>query len=585
MQKPMLQKKFLPFLLVALFLSCADAHAAKQLATGKRVALVIGNGAYKASPLRNPANDAKDVAAALRGLGFEVICKTDAGKRDMVEATRTFGRKSQGAEAALFFYAGHGMQVRGTNYLIPVDADVHSEAEVEFEGVDANRILAQMEGAGAAVNIVILDACRDNPFRSFRSATRGLAVVRAVTGSVVVYATAPGDVAADGSGRNSPFTTNLLKHMATPGLGVDAMFKRVGAGVSQQSHGGQTPWISSCLFGEFYMAGQGPSGRPQPATPAVAPPPQAQPSLDDLVAMADRKQAAELAAKEREKAKKQEALEDIKKYRALVASSPGLKDQAWQALAAKYPALLAGLASGDIEGFAVNFQPDPGGTWTDPVTGMEFVRVPGGCFKMGSNNGDADERPVHEVCVNGFWMGKYEVTQAEWRSIMGNIPFRNKSDRHPAQNVTWNDTQAFIRALNDRSGDSFRLPTEAEWEYAARSGGRDETYSGGDNVDWVAWCKLNTSSRTKPVGEKSPNGLGLHDMSGNAWEWCQDWYGENYYSHSPRNNPRGPGGGAKRVIRGGASFCEPKLVRAANRNSYFPDINVDDYGFRLLRTE
>ncbi len=175
----------------------------------------------------------------------------------MVSAVSSFGRKASGAEVALFFYAGHGMQVNGANYLIPVGASVESSADVEFEAMKANRILAQMENADAKVNLVILDACRDNPFQSFRSASRGLAMVRAVSGSVIVYATAPGDVAADGKGRNSPFTRDLLKHIATPGLTVKGVFNKTGAGVSRATKGRQSPWINSSLYEDFYLVAEG----------------------------------------------------------------------------------------------------------------------------------------------------------------------------------------------------------------------------------------------------------------------------------------------------------------------------------------
>ncbi|MGE4298007.1 MAG: formylglycine-generating enzyme family protein [Desulfovibrionaceae bacterium] len=226
----------------------------------------------------------------------------------------------------------------------------------------------------------------------------------------------------------------------------------------------------------------------------------------------------------------------------------------------------------------------PGFPYTDPTTGMEFVWVPGGCFQMGSDYGGHDEKPVHEVCVDGFWMGKYEVTQAEWRQVMGNKPSNFKGDRNPVENVSWDDVQGFIRRLNGRGNGGFRLPTEAEWEYAARSGGRTETYAGGENVDRVAWYNGNSGGKAHPVGGKAPNGLGLYDMSGNMWEWCQDWYGEGYYAASPRSNPTGPGGYSARVVRGGSWLDGPRHVRSALRRWHLPSITLFDLGFRLLRT-
>ena len=137
---------------------------------------------------------------------------------------------------------------------------------------------------------------------------------------------------------------------------------------------------------------------------------------------------------------------------------------------------------------------------------MEFVWVPGGCYRMGSNSGEDDEQPVHEVCVDGFWLGKYEVTQAEWQRVMGNNPSHFKGDRNPVEIVSWDDAQEFIKRLNAKGNGTFRLPTEAEWEYAARSGGKDEKYAGGNDVDRVAWYKSNSGGKTHPVGTKAPNG-------------------------------------------------------------------------------
>ncbi|MEN6422232.1 MAG: formylglycine-generating enzyme family protein [Smithella sp.] len=199
-----------------------------------------------------------------------------------------------------------------------------------------------------------------------------------------------------------------------------------------------------------------------------------------------------------------------------------------------------------------------GDAFKDPTTGMEMIFVKGGCFQMGDTvgGGEADEKPVHQVCLSNFYMGKYEVTQGQWQQIMGNNPshFSSCGDNCPVEKVSWNDVQDFIRRLNSQTGKNYRLPTEAEWEYAARSGGKSEQYSGGADVDSVAWYDGNSGRKTHPVGQKKPNGLGLHDMSGNVWEWCQDWYSDKYYSQSNRDNPSGPSSGSNRVLRGGSWF-------------------------------
>nr|VFK56356.1 MAG: Formylglycine-generating enzyme, required for sulfatase activity, contains SUMF1/FGE domain [Candidatus Kentron sp. TUN]VFK62632.1 MAG: Formylglycine-generating enzyme, required for sulfatase activity, contains SUMF1/FGE domain [Candidatus Kentron sp. TUN] len=226
-----------------------------------------------------------------------------------------------------------------------------------------------------------------------------------------------------------------------------------------------------------------------------------------------------------------------------------------------------------------------GDKWSDPVTGMEFVWVPKGCFRMGSNDGDSEEKPVHEVCVDGFWLGKTEVTQRQWRTVMGDNPSHFKGDNRPVETVSWNDTQEFIRKLNTRSQSRYRLATEAEWEYACRSGGKIQKYCGGDNLDSVGWYNRNSANRTHPVAQKSPNGLGLYDMSGNVWEWVQDKYDSDYYANAPRNNPQGPSSGALRVLRGGSWLTYSSFVRAAIREAHKSGNSRYIRGFRCVRVQ
>lgn len=218
-------------------------------------------------------------------------------------------------------------------------------------------------------------------------------------------------------------------------------------------------------------------------------------------------------------------------------------------------------------------------------TTEDFVHVEGGCFLMGDifGNGQDDEQPVHEVCVDDFRIGRYEVAQAQWEEVMGNNPSRSqKGGRYPVENVSWDEVREFIKRLNGKTGRFHRLPTEAEWEYACRSGGREEAYCGGQELDRYAWHRENSARQIRPVGQKQPNGLGIHDMSGNVWEWCQDSYGEDYYRTTPRNNPRGPFSGPYRVIRGG-SWSFPALdARAANRDRRNPAYGFDALGFRLV---
>ena len=244
-------------------------------------------------------------------------------------------------------------------------------------------------------------------------------------------------------------------------------------------------------------------------------------------------------------------------------------------------------SSGSLKYQMLSIRLHPGGdTWTDPVTGMEFVWVEGGCYEMGCGGGtdgcNDNEFPVHEVCVNGFWIGKYEVTQGQWQQIMGSNPSHfDSGDNYPVETVSWDDCQIFIDALNSQRGNIFRLPTEAEWEYAARSGGLEEKYAGGDDLDSLGWYRANSGDQTHEVGTKVANGLGIYDMSGNVYEWCQDWYAFEYYDGSPTDNPPGPSTGSSRVVRGGSWSSNAGYCRSAYRIGSTPGSRGSRLGFRL----
>ncbi len=260
------------------------AKSRSEAQSSRRFALVIGNGSYKFSPLQNPLADAKDMAQALTGFGFEVICKTDLGQNEMKQAFRTFGERIRQGGTGLFYYAGHAVQVDGRNYLIPVGAEISHEHEVEYEAVDVGFLLSQLQEARNQLNIVILDACRNNPFsRKFRSTNDGLASINAPSGTLIAYATAPGSVASDGEGKNGLYTQELLKAMRQPALKIEDVFKRVRSGVQNLTGGMQVPWESSSLVGDFYFSPGSAETKPLPSAENVrnsaggAPPTEASP--------------------------------------------------------------------------------------------------------------------------------------------------------------------------------------------------------------------------------------------------------------------------------------------------------------------
>ncbi|MGC9963992.1 MAG: SUMF1/EgtB/PvdO family nonheme iron enzyme [Syntrophobacteraceae bacterium] len=522
----------------------------------KRTALVIGNAAYASGPLRNPINDARAMAKALGSLSFEVTLKENLDQKQMKREIQALGEKLQKGGVGLFYYAGHGIQVNGHNYLLPVGAAIEHEKQVEYEAVDMGAVLSEMDFAHNRMNIVIMDACRDNPFaRSFRSVSQGLASVDAPTGTLIAYATAPGSVANDGQGENGIYTGELVRAMVQPGLKIEDVFKQVRSAVREATTGRQTPWESSSLEGDFYFLS--PPSRP-PAQIASIP---AQPNL------------------------------------------PGASERSVSGAAVEEPASRGEKSIKSIK------------TWKEPATGLVFVWMQGGCFLMGSPKNEKDrsedEGPVHEVCVDGFWISKTVVTNGQLRQFQKDHDSRDyaghslNGDSQPAVFVSWRDANNFSQWLTGQNGGqyNFRLPTEGEWEYTCRAGSETSRYWGEDTTraciyenvaDYTAEKQLGLKSvhecedgyaATAPVGSFQPNAFGLYDMLGNVFQWCSDVYGVDSYVRHDRNNPQNADEsmGQSRVIRGGCWHGSANSTRCAARRSGLPDSMNDDLGFRVVR--
>ncbi len=572
-----------------------------------RTALVIGNAAYQnASQLANPVNDARDMSAALRKVGFEVLSGENLNTEQMKKLILDFGEKlAEKKGVGLFFYAGHGVQIGGRNYLIPVEAKALREKTIEFEAVDVNRVLAEMDAAGSRLNIVVLDACRNNPFeRSWRSTDQGLAEIKAPTGTLIAYATAPGKVASDGTGRNGLFTSELLKQLNTPNVLIETVFKRVGERVSEVSKGEQEPYLSLSIRGDFYFV-ENANGNTSPTNLGTN---------QNTVKKADA-----------------EAIEQ--EYWETIKNSQTAAD--FQAYLKEYPnGRFAALARLKISQYEK--KPDanltkttetsnntttsktntstiaPGTVRKNPI-GMELVYIPPGEFMMGSTNAEVDdalrncgkdckrewftrETPKHKVTIKeGFWMGKYEVTQGEYTAVMGTNPSTFKNcDRCPVEKVTWNDAKDFVNRLNAKNdGFIYSLPSEAEWEYAARAGtttafafgdslSSSQANFNGDNPYGGA-AKGQNLSKTTAVGSYQPNAWGLFDMHGNVWEWVEDIFNSSY-SGLPVDGAANVrvGDSSFRVVRGGSFVFDAFALRSALREREAPAARDVDYGFRVV---
>ncbi len=497
--------------------------------TERRIALVIGNKDYqKMNPLRNPLNDANDMAEALQKLGFETIKVTNTDYRALVGAVNRFREQLSSSDVALFYYSGHGISYGGKNFLMPVDADISCLDQIEEFGVPLNRILGDIAAKNVRNSFVFLDACRnvpnlkvcDNTTRDFSPNTGLVKPTNNPRGSMVVYATEEGSTADDNvAERNGLFTAALLRYLTTPNLGIRTILDRTSIEVEKSSLGKQVPGRYDKLQGDFVFVQSAGAAAPGVAPPSQLPPATTAPSSTTARSYMD-------------------------------------------------------------------------------LPFAELVRVEGGTFPMGDSRaeGAEDEVPLHTVTVSSFWMGKYEVTQRQWQEVMGNNPsFFKECDDCPVEQVSLDNIQVFLTKLNARTAARYRLPTEAEWEYAAGGGsgmrtrfgnGREEANPADINFEGRLTYKKPYSvvgearRKTVAVGSFSPNSLGLHDMSGNVYEWCTDWYGA--YEKVAQTNPKGPATGTERVFRGGSWDDFPERIRITNRNSNISSFRYSRIGFRLV---
>jgi len=584
-------------------------------AQASRIALLIGNGDYQNVPkLANPVNDAEDMAEVLKTLGFEVIVKLNASKPTMKKAVRKFGQSLHNGDVALFYYSGHGLQSDNNNYLVPVEADIKSDADIEFEAFNASRVFKEMEQVNkGGVNIMILDACRNNPFQSnSKNIKKGLAEMRHPVGSLLAYATAPNKVAyGDGGERNSIYTKYLLEGLREkPFLNVHDLLTEVTRQVVEETGGTQVPWQSSSLTQRFCFGRCG-------ASPILDVSTCEQRFQKNCLTTGCGGETAlacytEVLEKDKNNA---EALAGLKKIEAKYVTwikNAWCKSQ--EDKARQYMKALGKVNpdSQELAAFEVllePFVPRPPVVTEPPVLavpdkvvfrdrlqdgghGPEMVRIAGGSFRMGEDDGYSYEKPVHPVTVKEFAVGRYEVTFAEYDKFAEATGRSKPDDRgwgrdnRPVINVSWHDAVAYTEWLSQQTGKKYRLPTEAEWEYAARAGTTTKYWWGNDIGSNKANCSKNycgdSFQYTAPVGSFEANPFGLYDMVGNVWEWCADsWHGS--YEGAPTDAQVWSGANENiRVLRGGSFSDDSKNVRATNRNRHTSAERLDSFGFRVV---
>jgi formylglycine-generating enzyme required for sulfatase activity len=615
-------------ILAALAVLVAGVFLAPAFAENKRVALVVGNSAYRnVGPLENPANDAKLLADTLRALGFTLVggaAQLDLDKAAFDRTVQAFGAQLVGADVGLFFYAGHGVQVRGQNYLIPVDANPTKEADVDFQMLDTNLVLRQMEGAGTRLNIVILDACRNNPFGGrglavdrareaentrLRATTGGLAQMQAPEGTLISFATQPGSVAQDGADGNSPYTRALAETIRKPGLGIFDAFNQVGLQVKRATKGAQQPWVSSSpIDGAFYFVP--PGGVVAPALASV-------PAADEVAwnylrsttdVGALRKFADEFPqgghrseAETRIATLEQEAVKAQAERKRLAVLDPPA-----DVVAAPLVAPVGPLPPERERAL----KPKDGFKECDGCPTM--ITMPAGAFVMGSPANEpqrgSDEGPQQQIVIRApFAVGRSEVAFDEWFACVaeGGCNAYRPGDygwgfgKRPVINVSWTDAKAYVKWLSQKTGAPYRLLSESEREYVTRGCTSPacpstpfwfgkEISPEKANYDWRysydGSAKAQPPRRTIATDASPANPFGLLHVHGNVWEWVEDCWNASLAGLPNDGAPRITGDCTSRVIRGGAWSAEPKDLRSAKRSWEVVGERRAEIGFRVART-
>jgi len=572
-------------------------YPAMVQALDTRLALVIGNADYRGdASLSNPVNDATDLAAVLENtLGFEVIHKTNLTVKEMRFEIKEFGKQLR--DMGLFYYAGHAMQVGDENYLIPIGAEpalFSSPYNLDENTIKASFILKTMRDAGNQVNIIILDACRENPFAfeiKGRPRRPGLTLMTTPGGSLIAYAAKDGEVALEGKGkRNSPYAASLIDQIkSNPNLSILQLFTRVRAAVRDKTDKLQSPGFYSELDHDFCLVGECGNGDDlseliykvlnwwQPVFVVVI-------AIGVILLGWRQKWVSAVAV-----AWAEYRATKIEQRRQLEIAKQKAAEKRRQAEEKKGKLFQFQIVTVNAQGKIIKRTPKKARYQTEDLgkgVTLEMVYIPEGSFLMGSpkteKGRDSDEGPQHQVMLEPFYMGKYPVTQAQYEAVMGKNPSGFKGKNRPVENVYWDDAVAFCKRLSEMTGRTYRLPSEAQWEYAARAGTTTPFYFGetitselanyDGNYTYASEHKGVYRDKTTDVGSFPPNAFGLYDMLGNVWEWCADPWHKNYEGEDPY-----------RLLRGGSWHGNPGNCRCAYRYYNTSGSRYTFIGFRLVR--
>jgi formylglycine-generating enzyme required for sulfatase activity len=553
----------------------------------RRVALVIGNGSYPQSPVGSLPGDARAFADVLRDDGFDVVYAENARRAEMEAAIGVFTRKLGWGVTAVVYYGGHAVQYQDRNFLLAIDSKIATEADVRTEGIDIDLILDPLIVTRPAGCVVILDAARKNPWQQIVSGrVRGLARQPPIQGLTVIYPVAPGEVVGDAPRSANLFAVELIKSVKVPGLSFKEVFRRVRTAVAQATRDQQIPSESS-------------------------------PSPDDLVISSTRKPAATPAAPVRAADPFEQGFWDTIKgsdnpadFKAYLDSYPD------GPFAAAARARLQQIETRTVTKPAV---PEPPAAAPQPAAPQpaasqpaasqvaasqaairdcpqcpEMVLIQAGAFEMGSTELFDFEAPVHHVSIGKpFYIGRREVTFEEWDACIAEGGCKQKPDdrglgraRRPAIDLDWDDAKGYTAWLSQKTGHAYRLPTESEWEYAARAGSTT-TYPWGKTVDKdkanCIGCTTDPLKKAVDTGSFKPNAFGVYDMAGNAAEWVEDCWNDNYRGAPADGSAWTKPQCRERVLRGGSFNNDPRYLRSAARFKYDHDVRFYTNGFRVVR--
>jgi len=566
----------------------AVSNQENQIAS-KKVALVIGNSNYvNVSELKNPANDAASMAKTLRSFGFKVIEALDLTNQEMQQIVSVFEKELSNADVGLFFFAGHGVQVKGSNYLIPVSTSIRSESDVGTQSLSANRVLQAMENSGVKTSIIVLDACRNNPFASASRSmgeSGGLARMDAPTGSIVIYATAPGRTASDGAGENGLFTGHLLQNMQVAGSSIYDIAIATRRAVMAESKGAQVPWELSSLVNQFYFM---PTEFQQQAIVANN---QASSNLapnTTTLTLFTKPSSAKVTLLNSSQTYESGVVLPIDKYQVQVSAS------GYETMTRTLD-----LAEKNAYEFVLSPKLKDESIQVDNVF-FTMKAIAGGEFAMGCDKQkDCPPRTqqTQQVYVDGFRLMDTETTWALYElclddGVCGTVA--PSSDYYvntlPVSGVPFLEiTEAFIPWLEYKTGQGFRLPSEAEWEYAYKAnsglkvnlnsanGCRFGNYAGGR-------FQCNKQATIKPVKQYKMNAFGLYDMLGNVSEITADCYTRDLLSVPLDGSAQTQGDCKRRIIRGGAYNDDFREVNPLNRNAVNIEHAIHSIGFRLAQS-